>query len=157
MSERFLAKREAGISPLRRDGSLTSEETDRQAAGAERFAAERFGAEYNEEVYAEHGDGGADFYLGGRSIEVVWLGVEPDGRPRRDGHLIVNPDEPQRHADLYVVVAGSIEAGFTLLGWLPHGDLVERPLKNFGYGPKHAAPVICLRWFRPEALAPVRG
>lgn len=152
MSERYYAKREAGLPAQRRDGSSTSPETDRQAAAAERFAAHVLGAEFNNQVYARHGDGGSDFTIKGRSVEVVWLGARGDAMPRLHGHLIINPEEPQRHADLYVVVAGSIESGFTLVGWATHMQLTSRPLRDFGYGPRYALPTGSLMWFQRHAF-----
>ena len=59
-------------------------------------------------------------------------------------HLIINPHEPQRWADIYVVVAGSIDEGFEILGWLPHQVLIEKELKDFGFGPRYAAYVDAL-------------
>jgi hypothetical protein len=67
--------------------------------------------------------------------------------PRFTGHLIVNPEETQRHANIYVVVAGDIETGFMIMGYMTHSDLVSRPLRDFGYGLKYAAHVDDLRQF----------
>lgn len=152
MSERYFAKREAGLPATRRDGSSTSPETDRQAAAAERFAAGQLGAEFNAEVYATHGDRGHDFTVLGKkgrrryTVEVVWLG------PRDSGHLIVNPHEPWRWADVYVLVSGSIEMSFSMSGWISHADLVALPQKNFGYGDRFAARVDELTPFDPREL-----
>lgn len=153
MSERYYAKREAGLSPVRSDGSVTSPETDRQSAAAEEFAAEALGAAFNAEVYATHGDGGHDFVVTGKkgtryTVEVIWLGMNEVGVPRDTGHLIVNPHEPQRWADLYVSVPGSIETGFRLAGWISHNTLVALPLKNFGFGDRFACHIDNLSKFK---------
>jgi hypothetical protein len=139
MSERYLSKRAAGISAVRSDGSVATEENDRQADAAERWAAAALGATYNDAIYADHGDGGSDFTYAGQTVEVVWLGfVAGTSVPRYSGHLIVNPHEPHRHADLYVVVVGSICRGFSLLGCARHSEL--RAGSDFGYGPRLALP-----------------
>lgn len=139
-TDRYQAKRDAGISPIRKDGSLTSAENDEQAAAAEKFAAQYFGCTFNDQVY-QTGDGGYDF-LFELKIEVIWLGVNAvTGEERREGNLIVNPNEPQRWSDIYVVVAGSTKAGFEVLGWTTHYRLIEEPPKDFGYGKKLAMNV----------------
>lgn len=148
MSARYHEKRAAGLSPIRSDGSITSAENDRQSAAAEEFAARELDAEFNGDVYARHGDGGHDFTVIGPSgtsytVEVVWLGF------RSSGHLIVNPHESHRWADLYVVVSGSVQDGFRMVGWMRHGDLVARPKKDFGYGPRFAAHI--------DDLSPFKG
>lgn len=135
---RYHVKRAAGISPVRSDGSICDPENDRQAAAAEQYAANAMGCEYNASITV-HGDAGHDFVFS-LTVEVVWLGARPDGAPRTSGHLIVNPDEPHRWADLYVVVAGSAEAGFSIAGWTTHARLAGYPLRDFGYGPKMAMP-----------------
>ena len=151
---RYDAKRAAGISEFRSDGSKTSRETDVQSGAAEKFAAELFKVKCNEEVYSNHGDGGKDFMLGEVSVDVVHLGMLDDG-PRMTGNLIVNPHEPQRHADIYVVVRGSIETIFEIVGWFPHVDLIARPKVNFGYGSRYACPLkdLCSINILVEALA----
>lgn len=146
---RYHAKREAGISPVRKDGSLTSPVTDEQAAAAEQWACEIFGQPYNSDIYPDHGDEGHDLVVEGFKAEVVWLGYHKGtNQPRTgDGHLIVNPYEPHRHADLYLVVSGSTETGFALEGWAFHTDIEEAPTKDFGYGQKKAIHVKNLRSF----------
>jgi hypothetical protein len=94
------------------------------------------GCEYDSSVTA-HGDRGYDFVFP-LTVEVVWLGLDPMGRPRLAGHLIVNPYEPHRWADLYVVVRGSVETDFRVIGWTTHVRLLRQPRKDFGYGPKIA-------------------
>jgi hypothetical protein len=149
MSDRYYAKREAGLSPVRSDGSHTSPETDRQAAAAEQFAAERLGATYNGDVYATHGDNGHDFTVDGRTVEVIWMGYRSGAHePRYRGNVIVNPHEPHRHADLYVMVAGSIARGFSLLGCCLHTDLVFGA--DFGFGPRLALHTDKLRPFKMD-------
>lgn len=138
-ADRYHAKRAAGISATRSDGSVATPENDRQSAGAEQFAAVQLGCKYNDAILT-HGDGGHDFEFK-LEVEVIWLGVTPDGRPRRQGHLIVNPYEPHRWADLYIVVAGSIEEGFWFIGWTTHRKLTSYPRKSFhGDREKFAMP-----------------
>lgn len=138
---RYASKRQAGIPVQRSDGSSTSINTDIEAAAAEYFAACNYGQKFNSEVTIK-GDGGADFYLPingeQKSVEVIWLGKTRFGQPRKNGHLIVNPHEPHRWADLYVMVRGCIEDGFELLGWTDHDKLVAKPRKDFGYGDRFA-------------------
>jgi hypothetical protein len=140
---RMLSKRVAGISSTRSDGSECSIENDVQAVAAEYWATQYFNRPFNAFVGAK-GDGGSDFVFP-IEIEVVWLGQGKDGKPRTTGHLIVNPHEPQRWADIYVVVKGSIESGFTFCGWSTHKDLLSKPKKDFGYGERFAIPVDELR------------
>lgn len=137
---RYDSKRASGISEFRSDGSRTSRQTDVEAGAAEQFAAEFFGTSFNHEIYDHHGDGGRDFCLGEATVEVIHLGIV-DGKPRMNGNLIVNPHEPQRWADMYVVIRGSISAGFEIVGWFPHTELVKRPMKNFGYGLRYCCPI----------------
>lgn len=134
--DRWQAKRERGIASARTDGSLTDPETDRQAFAAERAAAELLGCRFNDTIYAD-GDGGHDFVFG-LTVEVVWLGCYAGSlTPRSAGHLIISPAEPHRWADIYVVMAGSEEAGFRCLGWTTHKQL-SRERKDFGYGERFA-------------------
>jgi hypothetical protein len=140
-SERFAAKRATGIPATRYDGSVASATVDREAYAAEKWAAGRLGADFNEEIYADHGDGGRDFTVNGKSAEVVWFGVDKNGLPRRNGNLIVNPEEPQRWADRYLVVGGSIEAGHYWVGWAKHEDVLAARKKDLGYGPKWVIPL----------------
>lgn len=142
--ERYHHKRAVGYSSVRRDGSYYDPETDRQAGHAERFAARKFGAPYNDAI-TDGGDGGYDFELtlkSGRVIKVdaVHLGMFLPKYPRLTGHLIRN-DSRELYADAYVVVRGYHEKGFQLVGWLPHKELVSQPKKDFGYGPKHACHI----------------
>jgi hypothetical protein len=74
-------------------------------------------------------------------VDVVHLGILDDGRPRMHGNLIINPHEPWRHAEIYLVVRGSIQTTFELLGWYVHDLLVRRPERNFGYGPRYWCPI----------------
>lgn len=145
---RYLSKRNVGISSTRTDGSECSIENDVQATGAEFFAAQEYGRPFDASV-GKKGDGGSDFSLD-LSVEVIWLGVDPEGNPRTSGHLIVNPHEPQRWADIYVVVGGCIEQGFTEIGWMPHKALVQFPKQDFGFGERFACHIDKLK--RPEAL-----
>jgi hypothetical protein len=143
-SERYHAKRDAGISDIRKDGSRTSAQTDRQAYEAEKFAADAFQQKFNSEIYDTHGDGGSDFTFHGMTVEVIHLGMDGAG-PRLTGNLIVNPHEPQRWANIYVVVRGSIETAFDLVGWYVHDDLIELPKRNFRFGDRFCCHVDDLR------------
>jgi hypothetical protein len=129
---RFLSKRVAGISSTRKDGSQCSEETDIQATGAEYYAAQCLKRPFNAGIGSK-GDGGCDITFP-LEIEVVWFGMK-DGKPREEGHLLIDPQEPQRWADIYVCVVGSIETGFRIIGWTTHKRLttLNKP-KDFGYG-----------------------
>jgi hypothetical protein len=131
---RYWAKRKAGISEFRRDGSKHSPDTDKQAAAAEKYAADLMGCKFNSEITTTTGDGGFDF-LFELGVEVYW----PEN-PRAK-YLIVSKDEPHRWADLYVVVRGTIEAGFEVIGWTYHGLLLQEPVKNFGYGERYCMPL----------------
>lgn len=145
---RFLSKRSVGISSSRYDGSKCSIENDINATGAEYYAAQKYGQPFDTTV-GQKGDGGSDFTLP-LTVEVVWLGQRPNGEPREEGHLIVNPDEPQRWADIYIVVKGSIDTGFEEVGWIPHTALVQFPKKDFGFGEKFACNISELK--KPELL-----
>ena len=140
---RYTSKRNAGIPQERYDGSKTCIENDIQAAAAEKFAAEFMGQSYNDKIM-KTGDGGADFKLniplhGEKTVEVVWLGVDKStNKPRKTGNLIVNPEEPQRWADIYMVVSGSLDEGFRVRGWTSHKKLTSASKKDFGYGKKFA-------------------
>lgn len=136
---RFESKRVSGISDKRSDGSRCSLENDIEATAAEYYAARYLQCRFNQDIYA-HGDGGFDFEFK-LKIEAIWLGIGKDGAPRRSGHLIVNPHEPQRWADLYVVVSGSVVSGFEISGWASHRQLTAAPRKDFGYGERFAMHV----------------
>jgi len=136
---RFLSKRSAGISGTRYDGSECSIDNDIHSIGAEYFAAQEYGQPFNASI-GKKGDGGSDFHLP-LGVEVIWLGVQKDGTPRDKGNLIVNPDEPQRWADIYIVIKGSADIGFEEVGWLSHKMLVSLPKKDFGYGEKFACDI----------------
>lgn len=132
---RFDAKRSSGISERRRDGSLRNRRTDEEAGAAEEFAAISFNRTPNTTVFTKIGDGGHDFKIKGKTVEVIHLGIhKSSGVPRESGHLIVNPHEPRRHADIYIVVRGSIATGFEFSGFATHKELLEHPKKDFGYG-----------------------
>ena len=152
-ADRFHAKRAAGLSGTRFDGTQYDPEVDRQAAAAEHSAAKRMGCEFNSAILPG-GDGGFDFEFK-LSVEVYWLGMVA-GRPREQGHLIINPLEPHRFADIYVVVMGSIENGFEIIGWTSHRVLTQST-KDFGYGPRYCVhtsklwPIEKLQALRREA------
>lgn len=149
---RYSIKRRAGISTTRKDGSKVSLFTDEQSAEAEKFAAEEMGCEFNSAIFV-HGDGGKDFSYC-LDVEVIWLGVDENKKPRQSGHLIVNPDEPHRWADVYIVVSGSTRDGFKIVGWTTHNKLETFGLKDFGYGLKMFMPINKL--FKIEALASLK-
>ena len=136
-SERFSAKRDAGLSVTRRDGSSYSAQTDRDAFDAEVWATRCFGKEPNVEVFETHGDEGYDFAL---LVDVYWIGRRPDGSPRREGHLIENPYR-KAWPDRFVVVSGIAEVGFQFEGWCTTAELKNEPKQNFGYGNKFAMPL----------------
>lgn len=149
---RYLSKRSVGISSQRYDGSECSIENDINATAAEYFAAQQYGQPFNANIGGK-GDGGSDFTLP-LSIEVVWLGLQKNGQPRDKGNLIINPDEPQRWADVYIVVKGSLDTGFEEVGWLPHNILITLPKKDFGFGEKFACDISQLK--NPELLKALR-
>jgi|SRR5690606_29261634 len=145
---RFLSKRSVGISDKRYDGSECSIDNDINATGAEYFAAQKYNRPFNANIDSR-GDGGSDFSLT-LSVEVIWLGQQKNGEPRDTGHLIVNPEEPQRWADIYIVIKGSIDKGFEELGWITHKALISLPKKDFGFGEKFACDISYLK--KPEIL-----
>jgi hypothetical protein len=140
---RYLSKRNSGISEFRFDGSKCSVENDLNATGAEYFATQEYGVPFNSSIGSK-GDGGSDFTIP-LFIEVIWLGMDRNGIPRSDGHLIVNPDEPQRWADIYLVVKGSVDLGFEEIGWISHSALISLPKKDFGFGEKFACHISLLK------------
>jgi hypothetical protein len=140
---RYLSKRSAGISDHRYDGSRCSIDNDINATAAEYFAAQSYGQPFDATV-GKKGDGGSDFSLQ-LSVEVVWLGIQKNGQPRDQGHLIINPDEPQRWADIYIVIRGSVDTGFEEVGWITHTALVQLPKKDFGFGEKYCCDISQLK------------
>ena len=148
--DRFRAKIESGFKRAdkdgrvrRYDGSYTDEDTFMEGALAEKFGAEFLGCDFNDEVYAHGGDGGIDFMLsttkGEKEVEVIWLGfIKGTKKVRETGHLIVNPDQPTRWADIYVIISGCIDGGYKFVGWTSHKLLVSNPRKDFGFGEKFA-------------------
>lgn len=142
---RYEIKRKAGISNTRSDGSRCSVYNDINAAGAECFAAEQYNQPFNESI-TKTGDGGSDFSvkINGqtKTVEVIWLGFDyKNNVPRTTGHLIVNPHEPQRWANLYLVIKGSLKRGYTEAGWATHEQLTKASQKDFGYGRRFAIHV----------------
>jgi hypothetical protein len=139
-TSRYRSKRSIGISDKRSDGSRCSIRNDIQAAGAEYFAAKSLKCPFNEKITTT-GDGGHDFVFADLTVDAIWLGESTDGNPRKTGHLIVNPHEPQRWARVYVLVGGNLELGYELLGCISHDRISKFPLKDFGYGPRFAAKI----------------
>ena len=145
---RYLSKREVGISDVRYDGSECAIDNDINATGAEYFCAQQYNQPFDCTV-GKYGDGGSDFCIQ-LSVEVVWLGVQKDGTPRDKGHLIINPEEPNRWADIYIVIKGSLDTGFQEIGWITHSGLVKLPKKDFGFGEKFCCNITQLK--KPELL-----
>jgi hypothetical protein len=139
-TSRYRSKRSIGISDKRSDGSRCSVRNDIQAAGAEYFAAKSLECPFNEKITTS-GDGGHDFVFAGLTVDAIWLGEGLDSKPRKTGHLIVNPHEPQRWARVYVLVGGNLELGYELLGCISHDRISKMPQKDFGYGPRFAAKI----------------
>ena len=124
-SDRYYAKRNAGIPETRKDGSKYSPYIDERAAAAERYVADFMRCKFNSDIYANKGDGGFDFIFD-LSIEVYWVS-NPKGN-----YLIVPIDDSDRWADIYVVAKGEDE--IDIIGWTYHNALVKEPKKDFGYG-----------------------
>tara|TARA_Y100001973_G_C5198716_1_gene336110 strand:+ start:2108 stop:2644 length:537 start_codon:yes stop_codon:yes gene_type:complete len=127
----------------RSDGSYTTERNYLESTLAEKFAADLLGCNFNNEVYESGGDGGLDFVIattkGDKEVEVIWMGFRKGTEEiREEGHLIVNPYQPTRWSDIYVMISGSINSGFKFLGWTTHAKLRQKPKKDFGYGEKYA-------------------
>lgn len=153
---RFHAKRAAGISARRRDGSFCDPETDRQAGHAEEFAARELRAVVNDSVTTS-GDPGFDFEIlvdgpSGRRrvrVEAIWNGFATGSKtkPRLFGNLLVNPFEPHRYREsqIFVLVVGTIESGFRLVGWATRRDIEARPQRDFGFGKRYWVPMSELR------------
>jgi len=150
---RYGSKRAVGISDVRKDGSRCSVDNDIDSTGAEVFAAEMCHEPFDSSI-STSGDRGYDFKVNGRTVKVVWLGRNPNGTPRKYGNLIVNPHEPKRWADFYVVVSGGLDEGYRIAGWMSHKSLVARPLKDFGFGDRFSAPVSELTPHRDRFASP---
>jgi hypothetical protein len=142
--QRFLMKREAGISLVRRDGTQYSLDTDRVAADVEAWVSTQLNGIYDDTICTSGGDHGYDCVVLLGSIQVrvdaVHAGFKPDGTPRGSNcNLIVNCDSPKLYrSDLIVLVAGP---PFIFLGGIPTARfLATAQLKNFGYGDKWAIP-----------------
>ena len=128
----------------RKDGSSCNAEQDILGAGAEFAVGKYYGWQANFEIL-QYGDDGYDFLIGERKIDVKWTsGVLPDGKPRSQVRLIVNPGDAP--SDVYISVTGSHKKGYRILGWTTREALVELPKHNFGWGEKYAMPE---RFFNP--------
>lgn len=148
---RYYVKRKIGISNCRKDGSFYDPDVDNQAGYAEEFAAKELGSKVNDSVL-EGGDNGFDFEIktisGIKRVDVVWNGfIKGTKKPRLNGNLIVNPFEPHRYrnTDVFILVIGSIDDGFKIVGWATTDDVKRRPQKNFGYGNRYWVPIEELR------------
>ena len=121
-NKRFSSKRNAGISSVRKDGSICTSQNDIDATGAEYFAAKHYGEKFDDSI-STNGDLGHDFKIKGKTIEVIWLGRDKRSQePRRSGNLIVNPHEPKRWADRFRSMAAANSPTvkrFRLPPWLP--------------------------------------
>lgn len=141
---RFNSKRTAGISEVRSDGSVCSENNDLDATGAEYYCAKLCGQPFDTSISIT-GDLGHDFILNGKTVEVVWLGRDKKtNKPRNTGNLIVNPHEPKRWADIYIVIGGGFDEGYHMLGWTDHKSLIQMPKVNFGFGIRYAMNIYAL-------------
>jgi len=140
-AERFFKKRSAGIDSKRKDGSICDPENDVQSASAERWVCELVGSSFDKETRTSGDD--YDCMLRGRTVDVKWMGFDSRGKARIEGNLIVNPYDPAK--DIYVLVQGSCEEGFSCLGWIDRDSLESLPMRDFGYGRKYAAPPNKLR------------
>lgn len=142
--KRYSSKRNAGISNIRSDGSVCSLSTDLDATGAEFFAAKILNQSFDSNIYV-NGDAGYDFKINNKSVEVIWLGRDKrNNLPRKTGNLIVNPHEPKRWANIYVVVKGGFDEGYEIVGWTTHEDLILQPQRNFGFGFRYAMNITML-------------
>jgi hypothetical protein len=136
--KRFSSKRNAGISDQRSDGSICSEQNDVDSAGAEYFAAKFYNQVFDDSI-SVNGDPGHDFKIDGKTVEVIWLGRDKVSNiPRESGNLIVNPHEPKRWADIYVVVGGGFDEGYNIIGWTDHQSLICMQRVDFGFGKRYA-------------------
>lgn len=155
--ERYHVKRAAGISSTRGDGSARTPGTDKQSGHAEEYAAQMLGSVVDDSITVT-GDRGYDFPItvelpsgrqGRLRVEAIWNGFETGStsRPRLFGNLIINPDDEHRYrnTDIFVLVVGTVEHGFELMGWATWADVKSRPTKSFGYGRKYYVPMHELR------------
>lgn len=136
--ERYYHMRSRRRSDFRPDGSLYNPEVDRQAAAAEEYVCGVFGVPYVNGIY-DYGDGGYDFLLRlfnpdtQVKVDVVLTGTD---------YLIVNPYGVKiRVPNVFILVHGSIELGFRIVGWLSRDDLLACPKRDFGYGEKYACHI----------------
>jgi hypothetical protein len=150
--QRFTAKREAGWSEIRRDGSKYSASVDELAGQAELWAAQACKSEIDRRIYL-HGDPGWDFVTfdwDGRDIkvDVIHIGA---GRNPDTAHVIVNPGHPKlTHADVFMVVGGP---EWYAIGAISRVRFIEQHTKkSFGFGEKFAVHCRCLEHVR--ALLP---
>jgi hypothetical protein len=137
MRERFEAKRAAGWTTYRRDGSCYSGALDEIAGKAEQWAATCCGEQPDRNVYL-HGDGGCDFVSNGVRIDVVHIG---NNRNPLYAHLIVNIGNPKLSgADVYLVVANRGNCWYAV-GAISREAFIARTVrKDFGFGEKLALP-----------------
>ncbi len=149
---RFWSKRSQGFSATRKDGSVCREDNDIEATLAEFATCRHLGLPFDEGIY-RGGDGGQDAVLS-LTIEILWLGRHPDGSVRYNGNAIMNPEEPQRWADIYVVVGGGDTEGWTIMGWTTHNVMVQQELRDFGNGPRWGVP--CDRLYDISSLTALK-
>lgn len=127
-----------GEGRTRDDGSTYSAATDAESYAAEAWGCEQFGRPVDRRL--GEADHGYDLVL---LIDFKHLGLLPNGEPRRDGNLIVNPGKVRAHR--YYVISGSRADGFRFEGYATDDDVKRRPPKDFGFGPKLWVPVHDLR------------
>lgn len=135
MRERFEAKRAAGWTDRRRDGSRYDGTVDEIAGKAERWAADCCGCQPDERIYL-HGDGGCDFVSDGVRVDVIHIG---NNRDPANAHVIINPGNPKlRGADVYLVVANDGDFWYTLGAISREAFMQRAQRKDFGFGEKLA-------------------
>lgn len=154
---RYWAKRAAGISRVRGDGTIRYPENDRQSAAAEWYGAFRLGLKRNDDVYAKHGDGGTDATLKVRSpsgkhktlgVGFVHLGFLNNNSqcPRMDGNMLLNSDDYRRYNDthIFIQIRGTYHSGFDLVGWMSATKIFGTKPRDFTHGFKHNMRITAL-------------
>ena len=135
---RYHAKVGNNIPVTLKENCLWHQQDEVQATGAEYFVSQML----QQPVLrvASGPDGGSGFRIG-LDVRVVWLGVQPDGKTRRAGIVLIDPLKTHELADIYVFVAGTVDDGFEIMGWTTHADLEEHKLVDYGQGPRLHMPV----------------
>jgi hypothetical protein len=149
-ADRFDAKRAAGWSPVRQDGSRYSASVDDLAGQAEAWGARACGATVDARIFL-HGDPGWDFETTDKAGQLVRVDVIHIGHNRspKEAHLIVNPGNRKlKAAAVYLVVANTDDFWFALGAIHRDRFLAEHERKDFGFGVKLALPVRALDFVR---------